>query len=324
MPGEDQVEPPRVAQVPDQQDPGGREERQCHAGCRPPGQRAGPGQLPGQDEQERDQQAAGGQAFGPGVEADPPPPRSMVADVIGQQGLGAGTGLSGVTAGDMAGIVLTPLSRPRVQASIGPPGRERVQGRLMRSLVEQARPGALLRPADRDGVAVDDLRDLRLRVVQVTDQDGLGRADGDARGLQPDVEAVRAQVAFLGRVVFGVDEDRVVGACGDAGLAADADRLVEVDDAVRPPVHRLGRAGGGAGRVRALVAPGHLERSADLREGPDLGRLDVGPGHPERDLVLALARRGARMAPDALVLVQDFCPALEQVAGRQAVLSHRR
>jgi hypothetical protein len=48
------------------------------------------------------------------------------------------------------------------------PGRERVQGRLMRSLVEQVRPGAHLRAADRDGLAVDDLRDLRFRVVQVT------------------------------------------------------------------------------------------------------------------------------------------------------------
>ena len=73
----------------------------------------------------------------------------------------------------------------------------------------------------------------RRRVVEVADQDRLGRAHDDARRLEPDVDAVRAEVALLRRVVLGVDEDRVVRAGGDARLAADADRLVEVDDAVR-------------------------------------------------------------------------------------------
>ena len=52
-----------------------------------------------------------------------------------------------------------------------------------------------------------------------------------------------AEVALLGGVIVGVDEDGVIRAGGDACLAADADPFVEVDDAVRPAVHRSGRAG---------------------------------------------------------------------------------
>ena len=324
MPGEDQVEPPRVTQVPDEQDAGDPEKRQRYTWRRPPGQRAAPGQTPGQDQDQRDHQAARCQALGPGVQADPPSPGSVMADVVGQQGLGARTGLSRMTARDVAGVVLTALGRPRVQAAVRAAGCQRVQGRLVRSLVEQAGPGAFLRAADRDRLPLDDLRDLGLRVVQIPDQDRLGRAHRDAGRFQADLEAVRAQVALLGRVVLGVDEDRVVRARRDARLAADADRLVEVDDPVRPPVHGLRRAGCGARRVRALVAPGHLEGPPDLGKCPDLHRLDVGAGNPQRDLVLALARRRAGMAANALVLVDDLDPALQQVIDRHAVLSHRR
>src|ERR1035441_794768 len=164
-----------------------------------------------------------------------------------------------MAARDKSVIVRRALGSPGVQAAVRPAGRQRVERRLMCPLIEQCGPGSLLGTPDGDRLAVDDLGDLRGRVVQVPDHDRLGRADSDAGRLEADLEAVRAQVAFLGRVVVGIDEDRVIRAGGDARFAADTGRLVEVDDTVRPLVHRAGRACAYALRVRALIAANDLE-----------------------------------------------------------------
>jgi hypothetical protein len=47
----------------------------------------------------------------------------------------------------------------------------------------------------------------------------------------------------------------------------------------------------------------------------DIHRLHVGPGHAERHVVLALACRGARVAPDAARLVEQFHQALQRGLG---------
>ena len=127
-------------------------------------------------------------------------------------------------------------------------------------------------------------------------------------GSSPDVEAVRAEVALLGRVVLRIDEDRVVGARSDARLAADADRLVEVDDAVGTAVHRRGGTRRDARRVVTLVAAGDLERAPSLRKAPGVHVLHVRPGHGERHFVLRLARGRARVATDAPRVVDDLRP----------------
>ena len=132
----------------------------------------------------------------------------------------------------------------------------------MGSPVEELRMGLLLGPPHGHRLPVDHLGDPGGRLVHVADHDGLGGADHHAGRLEPDVQAVSAEVALLGRVIFGVDEDGVVGAGGDAGLASDADGLVEIDDAVRPLVHGLGRAGGDTGWIFTLVAAGNLKGPA--------------------------------------------------------------
>ena len=76
----------------------------------------------------------------------------------------------------------------------------------------------------------------------------------------------------------------------------------------------VGHAGNARG-IRALVTPGHLKCAPDLRKGPYFHRLDVGPGDAERHLVLTLARGGAGMTADALVLIQDLGPPLQDVIG---------
>ncbi len=119
---------------------------------------------------------------------------------------------------------------------------------------------------------------------------------------------MRAEVALLGRVVLGFDEDGVVGAGGDARLAPDADRLVEVHDPVVALEHGRGRARVDAGRVLALVAARDLERPSTLREEARINVFDVGPGDREGDFVFRLAGGGAGMAPDAGRLVDDLRP----------------
>jgi hypothetical protein len=236
-----------------------------------------------------------------------------MTDVVAQQRLGAGARPAGVAGRNVPGIVPRRLCCPGIQPAIRPPGGERVERRLRRALVEQARPGAFLWPAHLHGVPVDYLGNLGCRVVQVADEDGLHRADGDAGRLEADVQPVGAEVAFLGGVVLWVDEDRVVGAGRDARLAADAGTLVEVDDPVVPLVHGRCRTGGHARRVRALVAPGHLKGAPHLRERANLRGFHIGPGHPERDLVLAFAGRRACVTANAGILVEHLHPALQEV-----------
>src|SRR5207244_7448985 len=121
-------------------------------------------------------------------------------------------------------------------------------------------------------------------------------------------ETMRAEVALFGRMILGIDEDRVVRARRDARLAADADVLVEVDDAVAAAEHRRGGAGGDAGRMLALVAAGDLEGAARGRELSDVDVLDVGAVDAEGDGVLRLARGAAGVAAEAASLIDDLPP----------------
>ena len=67
-------------------------------------------------------------------------------------------------------------------------------------------------------------------------------------------------------MIFGIDKDGVVRAGRHAGFAANADRLVKIDDAVRALEHCRGGTGGNARRVRALITTRHLMRAPHLRK----------------------------------------------------------
>ncbi len=114
------------------------------------------------------------------------------------------------------------LFAPHEQARFRSPSGQRIQRRLMRAFVEKLGQSFFLRTANVYGFAIDDLPDIRQRVVHVADENRLGWTDYDTRGLETDVDAMRAEVTFLSRMIFGVDENRVVGAGGHAGFAADA------------------------------------------------------------------------------------------------------
>src|SRR5204863_138163 len=119
----------------------------------------------------------------------------------------------------------------------------------------------------------------------------------------------------------GVDVECVVGTALHAGLAADAAVAVEVHDPVRTPVEGDGRADGHAGRVVAVVTA--EDREVPARVGI-VAALDV--LHPraegaERHPVLFLARHRARVAADALSLI-DHEPVAQR--SRSPSLSPRR
>ena len=119
---------------------------------------------------------------------------------------------------------------------------------------------------------------------------------------------MRAEVTFLSRVIFGVDEDRIVRTSRHAGFAADADRFIEIDDAVSALEHRRRRTRGDARRMRALITARDLMRPASLRKHADIDMLDVGARHPDGHQVFRLAGSRTRVAADTASVIDDLGP----------------
>ena len=109
-------------------------------------------------------------------------------------------------------------------------------------------------------------------------------------------------------MIFGIDENRVVRTSRHASFAADADRFVEIDDAVGALEHRGRRTSSHARSVCALVAPRYLVRAAYLRKDADIDVLNVGASDADRYNVFRFARRGARMTTDAAGVIDDLGP----------------
>lgn len=109
-------------------------------------------------------------------------------------------------------------------------------------------------------------------------------------------------------MVLGVNEDCVIRTGRHASFAADADRFVEIDDAVRAFEHRGGRTGYDAGRVRALITARDLVRASRLWKHADVDVLDVGARDADGYDVFRLARCRARVTADAARVVDDLCP----------------
>jgi len=119
---------------------------------------------------------------------------------------------------------------------------------------------------------------------------------------------MRAEVTFLGGVIFRINEDGIVGASSHAGLATNADRFVKIDDAVSALEHCRSRTGDDTRRVGALIAPGHLVCTPRLRKHSDIYMFDVGSSHADGHDVFRFAGGRARVTADATRVVDDLCP----------------
>src|SRR5262252_7745931 len=118
-----------------------------------------------------------------------------------------------------------------------------------------------------------------------------------------------AEVTFFRRMIFRIDEDRVVGTGGHAGLAPDADRFVKIDDPVRALEHRGSRTGRDAGRMRALIAARYLMRASRLGKHAHVDVLHIGTSDADRNYILGLAGGGTRVTADAARVIDDLGPA---------------
>src|SRR5262249_12038693 len=155
---------------------------------------------------------------------------------------------------------------------------------------------ALLGLAHGDRLTLRDARDLARWIVEIAEDPAFGGADADARGQQLVLDAVRAEVALLGRMRVRIDEQLIVGTRGHARAAADARVAVKIHDAVAALEERVGRADALARRGVALIAENGKEEP--LRRGKDafLDRFDPAAIDADRNVVLRLARDGAGVA----------------------------
>src|SRR5947208_17155200 len=109
-------------------------------------------------------------------------------------------------------------------------------------------------------------------------------------------------------MIFGIDEDGIVGASGHAGFATDADRFIEIDDAVRALEHRGRGTCDNARRVRALVTSSDLMRPPRLRENADIDVLDIRARDTDGHDVFRFAGGRAGVTADAPCVVDDLSP----------------
>src|ERR1700687_1137317 len=200
------------------------------------------------------------------------------------------------------------LLAPHEQSGFRPTRGQRIERRLMCSFIEKFWQRFLFRTTNVHRFAIDDLPDIRRGIVHVADQDRLRGTDDYARWLQSHIDAVRAEVALLSRMIFRIDKDSVVRTGSHAGFAADADRFVEIDYAVRALEHRHRGTSRDARCMGTLVTARHLVRAAHLGKHAHVHMLDVSPSDADGQDVFRLARRCARMATDTASVVDDLGP----------------
>src|SRR6267142_4389631 len=158
----------------------------------------------------------------------------------------------------------------------------------MRAFVKKLRQGFLLRTAHGNGFAIYDLSNIRSLVVHVAYKNRLRRANNYTRRLQTHIDPMGAEVALLRRMIFRINEDCIVRTRSHAGLAANTNRLVKIDNAIRAFEHCGRGASNYAGSMGALVATRNLVSSSHLRKDTDVDMFDVGAGHGKRNKIFRL------------------------------------
>ena len=161
----------------------------------------------------------------------------------------------------------------------------------------------LLRLAHTGAPAGNHCAGFAAGIIQVARQDGLCRADDDARGLQVFLHPVRTEVAFGRGVAVGIDVESVVGAGLHAALASDTTLIVKVYDSIRTAEEGVGGADLNAGSIVTVVTSHHPEVAPGVGKFSRLHILQPGAKHSHRDLMLFLASQSARVAADTSLVI---------------------
>src|SRR5262249_41847896 len=114
-------------------------------------------------------------------------------------------------------------------------------------------------------LAANQSRYGRFGIVEISGDYSLFRADYNARGLQPDLNAMSAEVAFLRRVGIRIDVERVVRASLHAAFTTDAIFGIEIHDSVFALEQCSDRTDCDARRVVAMIATQHGEMALGIR-----------------------------------------------------------
>ena len=133
----------------------------------------------------------------------------------------------------------------------------------------------------------------------------MGRADDLAGRFESYFHTVSAKVAFRCGVGIGIDVKGIVGAGLHARLAANAEVVVKVNDAIGAVEEGYSRANLDTGRVVAVVTPEYGEMALGLRKFAFLDILDPCAVNTYRNIMLFLAGNRASVTSYTAVLVDD-------------------
>ncbi len=156
----------------------------------------------------------------------------------------------------------------------------------MGTFVKEFRQCLLFRTPYCHSLAIYYLGHIGILVVHVADENRLRRTNNNACWFKSHVDAMCAKVALLRRVIFRIDEDSIVRTSGYAGLAADANRFVKIDDAIRAFEHCRRGAGNYTWCASALVATRNLMHPTHLWKDSDVDVLYVSSSHRQGHKIL--------------------------------------
>jgi hypothetical protein len=116
---------------------------------------------------------------------------------------------------------------------------------------------------------------------------------------------MRTEVALSRGIVVGIDIESIVRTSLHASFATDATPVIEIYDAVGPPVQGAGGTDFRARRVIAVVAPHHPEVTRCMGKLTLFDVLDPSAKYTHRHLVFFFARDRAGVTSNTTVLIDD-------------------
>jgi hypothetical protein len=110
----------------------------------------------------------------------------------------------------------------------------------------------------------------------------------------------------LGRTVsFRIDVDSVVGTGLQAGLAADANSGIKLDNAIITLVHGGDRTNASTRGIGTMVTASHLKETAGIGKFALFNIFNPGSADPQRYLIFRLTGHTASMAADTGFIIDD-------------------